>query len=57
MWVFKSIAEHLDLDFRQSAVALFALVLIIGILGLIVGIEFGVWRLAHPDAPWWTWMF
>lgn len=57
MWVFRSITEHLDLDARQVVAVSIGATTILAILGMLGYIRFGIWRLAHPDAPWWTWMF
>lgn len=55
MWLIRSILDHFELDWRESTVAVIAIIAVVGIVSVLVLIDFSVWRLAHPEAPWWTW--
>lgn len=56
MSVFSRIAEHLELDGKQIAVVSMGAGAIAVIVGVLVWVEFAIWRLVHPDASWWAWL-
>ena len=55
MWIIRSILDHFDLDWREGTVAAIAVIAAVGIMFVLALIDFSIWRIAHPEAPWWTW--
>lgn len=50
-------AEFMDLDWKGKLVVTLAVLAVASIVIFIAALQFQVWRLAHPQAPWWTWLF
>jgi hypothetical protein len=53
----RSIADNLDVELKDLWIIILGVLLIVGLLACAAWIDFGVWRLAHPAAPWWTFMW
>jgi hypothetical protein len=54
--VFSRIAEHFDLDWKQTLVALLGAAITLIVFAAIAYIRFGIWQIQHPNAPWWSWL-
>ena len=56
MWILRSILDHFDIDaedWRSIGVAAVGVALIVGIVFGLLVLRFIVWRLDHPDSPFW----